>query len=315
MPIDHRALAELLAEAPELPPYARGWRAEGTAKKPLRSAPNERRHRRLAAEGDAAALVWIGHPAVRERVEAARPDLRAIAAPLWMYDPETVVFVTARMLQTRAIYSDGSEWPDAYEGATESFNDQMRLLEPRYVAALEALASDIAKAGAALDPADLGSLLLLAQLVHLEIDWDLGSLDLIGRLTTWPPGWVRLPEAERGHVATVISRHGRRTRFQVDLAGAAEVIVRRIGPAAISRPYAGGRRRARPALEHRRDERRDALRRVIETFPDVTAGMIHRTWGEGITTPGGMLRAGMALQPIDRPPSLSTLRADLRELG
>jgi hypothetical protein len=313
-PLDKSALREVLASLPELPPYARGWPATEQQGSPGRVSANERRHQRLAAAGKAAAIGWIGHPAVRREVEMASPTLVAIASPLWMFDHPTVIYVAARLLDTTVILSDGSAWPDAFEGVTESFDEQIRLQRPPYLAALHELAESVAAAGAPLDPNDLGGLLVLAQLVHLDVDWTLEPAELMERLATWPPGWVRIGDADRGHVGTVSTKHGRTARFQRDLAGAAEVIVRRIGPAAIARPYAGGRPR-NAGSEPRRDERRTSLRRVIEAFPNVTASTIHRTWSQGTATAGGMLRAELRLEPGDRPPSLSTLRSDLREIG
>jgi hypothetical protein len=94
-------------------------------------------------------------------------------------------------------------------------------IQPAFEAALRALATRIADAGARLDPADLGNWLVLAQLTLLDIDLSGDRRALVNHLNPWPPGWFDKGAAALGHVETHVSRHGRTARFQADLRGPA----------------------------------------------------------------------------------------------
>jgi hypothetical protein len=111
-----------------------------------------------------------------------------------------------------------------------------------------------------------------------------------------------------------VSRHGRNARFLADLAASADAVAHRVGPPPIRRPYSGGHQRQRPRREHLMAKRREVLAEVLTRFPKVTAGKLRSTWDSSSSTPGGLLRTRLRLQPQDPPPGESTLRADLREI-
>jgi hypothetical protein len=309
-------LAQSLAAAPELPPWARGWDepSQWTQERPPRTV-NERRHQRQSSEGEKVARRWIGHPAVAREVKAAEATLRALAEPLFMYDQKTVTYVTARLLGGTAIWPDGAEWPDPFADAPAALREAAERIQPEFVGALRALAVRIAVDGAPLDPEDLAGWLVLAQITLLDCDLSRTPTEIVADLNTWPPGWIDREAATLGHVATHTSRHGRNARFQADLAASAEVVARRLGPPAIGALYAGGRRRRVPSVEHRQAARRRALAKVLIAFPDATAGKLRATWSGGPSSPGGLLRTKLGLQPHDPPPSETTLRKDLLEIG
>ncbi len=313
---DRHDLDALLAAAPKLPPWASGWAEPSETQDHLvPRTPNERRHQRASQAGEAVARGWIGHPAVRQEVDAAKAHLNQIAEPLLMFDQKTVTYVTARLLAATAMWPDGREWPDPFAGAPTWLREAAEHAQPAFLEALRSLAHRIAYAGARLDPEDLGGWLVLGQLALLEVDLHADPAELVPKLNTWPPGWIDREAATLGHVATHTSRHGRNARFQADLAATGESVVGRLGPPAIGGRYAGGQRRSKPKREHAVEERRKALTAVLEAFPDVSAGSLCRTWGTGPSTPGGLLRTKLALQPHDRSPSETTLRKDLREIG
>lgn len=79
----------------------------------------------------------------------------------------------------------------------------------------------------------------------------------------------------------------------------------------IPKPYAAGGRRAKPRAEPVRDARRKAVARVAARFPEVNAHQLRASWAQTSSTPGGLLREELGLQPWDRAPSESTLRLDL----
>ncbi|MGA3030874.1 MAG: hypothetical protein ABSE58_09090 [Candidatus Limnocylindrales bacterium] len=203
----------------------------------------ERRHARAEELARKVVLGWIGHPAVSREVVAAKPALMALVEPLGMPDQLNVSRVTTRFLDVAPFWPDGTESPDPFEGASPSLLQDAQRIRPLLVCALTELAKRIESAGARLDPADPGVLLVLAQLSLLNMDLECPAADLVDDLNLLPPGWIDRDAAQMGHAAPHVSRHGRTARFQADLAAAAEFLARRLGPPAIGTPYAGGKKR------------------------------------------------------------------------
>ena len=315
---DRRALAELLAaESPA--PWSWVQREPGTGYRKWtddrvpRNA-NELRHKRQTDFAGKAVLGWIGCPAVAPEVEAARPELIALVDPLLMTDQGIVTFVTAYFLDCVSHYPDGSEWPNPLTGAPPDVMELAERIQPTFVARLRELAARIEAAGAPLDPNDPAVLLVLAQLTLIRVELARPPAEIVADLNIWPPGFIDREAATLGQVAVHASRHGRNARFQADLAAGGEAVARRLGPPAIRGPYAGGGKRRKPAIERRRAARIEAVRMVLRLHPDVTAGRLRATWEAGPSTPGGLFRGSLGLQPHDPSPCESTLRADLREL-
>ncbi len=231
----------------------------------------ERRHARADQLARKVAMGWIGHPAVRREVAAAKPALMALVEPLGMPDQLTVTRVIARFIDVVAFWPDGTEWPNPFDGAPASVLGDAGRIRPLLVGALTELAQRIESAGAALDSTDPGVLLVLAQLTLLDVDLKRPAPDLIDRLNLLPPGWIDRDAAKMGHVAPHASRHGRTARFQADLAAAAEFLARRLGPSAIGAPYAGGQKR-----RTRRDtvQLRHALEVLAIKYPGLTPGTL-----------------------------------------
>jgi len=276
----------------------------------------ERRHKRQKDFAVKAVLGWIGHPAVAHEVEAARPAMKALVAPLFLSDKGIIVtFVTADFLEGASVYPDGSEWPDPFAGAPSDVIELAAQIGPTFVAHLRKLADRIEAAGAPLDPSDLAVLLVLSQLTLLRIELARPPTEIAADLNIWPPGSIDRDAAARGHVAVHASRHGRTVRFQADLVAGAETVALRLGPAAIRAPYAGGGKRQKPREERAQESRRAALAEVLAVHPDANAGMLRRTWDGPVSTPGRMLREKLGRLVDDKPPAETTLRRDLREIG
>ena len=238
----------------------------------------ERRHKRADDLGRAVVRGWIRHPAVAREVEAARPAMCALAAPLGLPDQRVTTLVTARFLNTGGFFPDGTEEPDVFAVApVELLEDALRV-QPLFVQALQELANRIASAGAPLDPADQGVLLVLAQLTLLKADLTLPAAELVDQLNVLPPGWVETEAARQGHVATHSSRHGRSARFQADLAACGEFLARRLGPSPIRPPYSGGRKRTTRSdtLQLQR-----ALALLAAQDPSLTASSLLGAVGDG----------------------------------
>lgn len=231
----------------------------------------ERRHKRAKDVARAVALGWLGHPAVADEVETARPGLRALAAPLGMVGQLTVTHATARLLDCGALWPDGTEWPNPFAGASRALFEEATRIQPLFVDALQQLAARIEAAGAPVDATDPSVHLVLAQLTLLDVDLSRPAALLVDDLNLWPPGSIDREAATQGHVATNASRHGRTARFQADLAAGAEFLARRLGPPPIRPPYAGGGQRATRTDTLRL---RDALAGLVEQYPSLTPGSL-----------------------------------------
>ena len=275
----------------------------------------EKRHRRQKDFAERAVAGWIGHPAIGVELATARRQLIAIVEPLVLLDQLIVTLVTSHFLGAGAQYPDGSEWPNPFVGAPGELRALAEQIQPSFVRALRELATDIQSAGVPLDPDDPSVLMVLSQLALLHVDMGRPPAEIIGCLNIWPPGFIDREAAVRGQAATWSSRHGRDIDFQRDLDASAEAVAARLGPPPIRPPYAGGGRRSRPAHEPVQDARRRALAEVLLTFPDTNAGELRRTWDSNPRTPGGLLRTNLGLLPHDAPPSESTLRKDLDQIG
>jgi hypothetical protein len=277
--------------------------------------PEERRHHQAKRLGRAAVLGWLGHSAAAPAVTAAESALRALVEPLGMPDQLTVTQVTARFLGATAFWPDGSEWSNPFAGAPAELIREAQRIQPLYLAALRELANRIALGGAALDPNDDGVLIVLAQLTLLEVDLTRPASELVDELNILPPGWIDREAATLGHPASGSSRHGATARFMTDLSASARFLARLHGPPPIPTPYGSGEKRRSPMGQPAQIRRRSALAKVLRSFPDVNAAALRRTWGADAATAGGLLRRHMGRDPDDRPPSETTLRKDLREIG
>lgn len=292
-----------------------GWSEPAVADGPPQTA-DETRIQRLVEHGHLAILSWLGHGAVEREVRTARQPLSAMSHVLYMYSPEAIRYVTSALLRFIVIRPDWSQWPDPFAGAPPWYREAVEQIGPRFVAELESLAQRIAGAGARLDPNDPAAWFVLAQLALLDIDLSRDAVSIAADIVALPPGWFELDAARLGQVATHVSQHGRTARFKLDLDALAEDAALRYGGPPIRQPYArGGRRRAADDDKARERRRRlKALRGVLKQFPDTTATRLRRTWENGPSTEGGLLRTKLSLQPHDPPPAASTLSADLRAI-
>lgn len=292
-----------------------GWDEPEVADGPPETA-DERRAERLVDHGHLALLSWLGHDAVEREVSTARQPLRAMSHALYMYSQDAIRYVTSALLRFIVIRPDWSQWPDPFSGAPPWYREAVEKTGSRFVAELESLAQRIAGAGARLDPNDPAAWFVLAQLALLDIDLSRDAVSIAADVVALPPGWFDLDAARLGQVATHVSQHGRTARFKRDLDALAEDAAVRYGGLPLRQPYArGGRRRAADDDKTRERRRRlKALRAVVKQFPDTTATRLRRTWENGPSAEGGLLRTKLFLQPHDPPPAASTLSADLRSI-
>ena len=90
-------------------------------------------------------------------------------------------------------------------------------IAPVLIGQLRAVAQGLAGAGVPLDPEDLGTLVVLAQLTLLDVDLEQDPAKLVEDLNVPPPAWIGREAAERGEVETRVTRSGRSARFHADL--------------------------------------------------------------------------------------------------
>jgi hypothetical protein len=316
---ERRELEELTSEeSPEPWSWVRrdageAW-TQWTDDRALRTVA-EKRHKRQKEFVERAVIGWIGHPAIGAELAMARPQLVALVEPLVLLDQLIVTLVTAHFLGGVSHYPDGSEWPNPFVGAPDEVTALAEKIQPDFVRSLRELAASMETAGVPLDPDDPAVLLVLSQLALLRVDLSRSPREIVGDLNIWPPGSIDREDAALGQVSVHASRHGRNARFEADLVASGEAVARRLGPPAIRGPYAGGRKRQRPRRERVQEARRAALAEVVVVYPDVNAGTLRRTWDGSPSTPGRMLREKLGLLPHDPPPSETTLRHDLLEIG
>lgn len=210
----------------------------------------ERRHGRLEEAGRAPVRGWIGHPAVRAEVAAARPALIELAAPLMASadpaegnDQSHLTLLMVRLLEG-AMQRPDEVLPNPFAGSPPEVLASTTAVAPLLIDALRGIARRLAAAGAPLDPEDDGVLLVLAQLVLLDVDLDRPAAAIVEDLNVLPPGWVDREASQLGSIATHASRHAS-TRTRRDLDAAAVALAAASGLAHIPVPYARGE--ARPA--------------------------------------------------------------------
>ena len=131
----------------------------------------ERRHGRLEEAGRAPVRRWIGHPAVRREVAAARPALIELAGPLMsLADPAEgghqshLTLLMVRLLDG-AIQRPDELLPNPFAGLPPEVLESAAAVAPVLIDVLQGIARRLAVAGAKLDPDDDGVLVVLAQLV------------------------------------------------------------------------------------------------------------------------------------------------------
>lgn len=281
--------------------------------------PLEKRAKRAEESGPSAAAGWLGEPFVASAMARLRPDVRQLVLLLGLDERDDVTEALATVMGFATVDPSGSESTNPFAGWPEE-----RLATARFVAGdirevVASLTADARSAGLRLQPvtdnptpgdrfgfsADHFYLLLLL----------VSDLPLAGRsgaeiAAELPP----LPTVHWERTGDVLRASDHATERDVRDVYALRAAWRRTrGEGHIQKPYAaGGQRRGRD--QPGRDERRVALAEVLVVFPEVTAPKLRATWDSAPSTPGGMLRGLLGLQPWDTSPGESTLRADLREL-
>jgi hypothetical protein len=183
-------------------------------------------------------------------------------------------------------------------------------------AVVQMTANELEGAGVGLVPSWTGDHVVVAELLLLDVTWDLPARELAEALQPPAIGAIHIDASGTTH------RRGTGEHANNNIAALRRGYEQHLYGAPSRAPYAGGGTRALPEPTRRR---RQALTKVLATWPDVTASRILTTFGDygrqrrGLArSPGGYLRQLLeeAAEPgeIVRCPSKSTLHEDLKAL-
>lgn len=280
-----------------------------------------RRARRLDSSARAALAGWLGDPKVRGLVAYFRPDIQTLLEPFGFTGEIKIVSAAGVLLGLTGVTLNGSEWRNPFLGWSPERLTEGGLVALRLRHVLAVMVERLCIEGVALQAVENDphysdergfSADHLALLVVLWLDIPLEGrtgAEIAAELPALATvGWYR----DDGGITTSDHAHERDVR---DVFALQRVWREKHGRPPIRKPYARGGKRRKPHKERIRDQRRTALAAVTRRYPDLTAGQLLATWGRDATTPGGLLRTKLELEPWDKPPSESTLRLDLRALN
>jgi hypothetical protein len=171
-------------------------------------------------------------------------------------------------------------------------------------------------AGVGLVPSWDGDHAVVGELLLLDIDWQLPARELAEAMQPPSIGAIHID------ASGTIHRRGTWEKAESNIAALRRGYERHLHGPPPRAPYAGGGTRAIPESTRRR---RDALRKVLDLWPDATASQIYTTFGDytrrhggAAATPGGYLRQLLEAHAdagdiVKRPPK-TTLYEDLKLL-
>lgn len=297
-------------------------KTEGTGvsgRKQARSEPALRK-RFQAEEQQAIDAVarWVGHPAVRGVIERRRIGAETVVMPIerMLTGQVQVIRFCWHVFGLAGIepgweLRNGEPWM-----LTISEMNTIDRVEADLRAVVQMAVKELAAAGVGLVPSWTGDHVVVAELLLLDVTWDLPARELAEALQPPAIGAIHIDASGTTH------RRGTGERANNNIAALRRGYERHLYGAPPRAPYARGGTRALPEPTRRR---RQALAKVIGRWPDVTASRILTTFGDygrqrggQARSPGGYLRQLLqeAAQPgeIVRCPSKSTLHGDLKAL-
>lgn len=178
------------------------------------------------------------------------------------------------------------------------------------------LSMNLPPGGVGLAPSWAGDHAVVGELLLVDVPWELPARMLAAELNVPPIGAIHADASG----STV--RRGIWERAESNTTALRRSYERALHGTPPRAPYAAGGSRALPEPTHRR---REALRKVLQRWPDASASSIWTTFGDYSLrhgqqprTPGGYLRQLLEEcaengQPVTRP-AKSTLHADLKTL-
>lgn len=235
---------------------------------------------------DATLAGWVGHPAVRGIIGRHKGEANAAVAPIARHLPrqkEAAAFCWG----VYGLAGVGPDWEFRRGGApfmlTEAEAWRMGFVIALFRHVVRVTVSELASAGVAVMPAWTGDHAAVGEMLLIDVPWDLPAVELAACLN--PPG----PGAITADASGTSLRRGTGERAETNLTA-----IRR----QLEQHLHGPRRRAPYAGDGKRDDRRttvnrrEALAKVLERFPDTTPSKIVSTFSSYTRLTGG--QAGSA---------------------
>lgn len=260
---------------------------------------------------------WIWHPAVRPVIERRRIGAETVVLPIsrLLTDQEQVARFSWHLYGIAGVGADwelrrGEPWM-----LTPAEMDAIERVESDLRGIVQMTVNELAGAHVGLVPSWLGDHAVVAELLLLDIPWDLPARELAANLNPPPIGAIHID------ASGIEVRRGTWERAESNITSLRRSYEQHLYGPAPRAPYADGGTRAIPESTSRR---REALRRVLKQWPDATASRIWTTFGDHTLQRGGQARTpgGYLRQLLEDPrpgetvtrPSKSTLHADLKVL-
>lgn len=297
--------------------YEQGARVSG----PTGNRADEALRKRFKAEEQQAidALTrWIGHPALRGVIERRRAGAETVVMPIQrlLTDQIEVIRFCWHVFGIAGIepgwqFREGQPWL-----LTTSQMNMMERVEADFRGVVQLAVNELEIAGVGLVPSWTGDHVVIGELLLLDIAWDLPARELAEAMQPPAIGAIHLDASGTSH------RRGSGERANNNIGALRRAYEQHRYGRSQRAPYAGGGTRALPQPTRLR---RQALAKVRERWPGVTASQIVTTFGDhGVQrggqprTPGGYLRQLLEQDAgpgrIVRRPAKSTLHNDLEAL-
>jgi len=258
---------------------------------------------------------WIGHSAVRGVIERRRAGAEAVVKPIGRLLTDQIQVIRFCW----HVYGIAGVEPGWRLRRGEPW-----LLTPREMIVIERVEADfrgvvqlavneLHGAGVGLAPSWGGDHVIVGELLLLDVDWQLPEQKLAEAMQ--PPAISAIHTDASG----TIHRRGIWEKAESNITALRRSYEHHLYGPPPRAPYAGGGTRATPESTR---TRRDALRKVLDRWPDATASRIYTTFGDHTrqrggqaATPGGYLRQLLeadadAGDVVKRPPR-TTLYEDL----
>ena len=233
---------------------------------------------------------WIGHPAVRGVIERRRAGADAVVMPIGRLLTDQIQVIRFCW----HVYGIAGAEPGWHLRRGEPWlltHSEMSVIdrvEADFRGVVQLAVNELHGAGVGLVPSWDGDHVIVGELLLLDVDWQLSARELAGAMQPPAIGAIHID------ASGTIHRRGTWEKAESNIAVLRRSYERHLHGPPPRAPYAGGGTRAIPESTRRR---RDALRKVLDRWPDVTASRIYTTFGDyarrrggEAATPGGYLR-------------------------
>jgi hypothetical protein len=261
---------------------------------------------------------WIGHQAVCGVIERRRAGAEAVLIPIARFLTDQIQVIRwcwyvygMAGVEPGWQLRRGEPWQ-----LTPGEISVLGRVEADFRGVVQLAVNELHGTGVGLVPSWDGDHVVVGELLLLDVDWQLPAQELAEAMQPPAIGAIHIDASGTVH------RRGTWEKAESNIAALRRGYERHLHGATPRAPYAAGGIRALPGPTRRR---REAIRKVLQRWPNATASSIWTTFGDhGLQhgqqarTPGGYLRRLLEEgigdpQPVTRP-SKSTLHADLKTL-